>query len=328
MIYTILTNPTLTGGAAVGDLVQPLTGVDLVAFVLTLTAGSIFLMWLGELITENGIGNGASLIITFGIIAAVPRFLTTDLSNLASDWQNFLAGNFNFLFSNDFIAFYIIIAIIIAMTVVIVYFNEATRRIPIMYARRFRGSGGSDAENYLPIKLNPAGVIPVIFAQALVTFPQIISSFILSVRDSGRLYDFANELNQSAFLQFDTIEYILTFFVLTVGFTFFYTYVIVKPEELAKNLQKSGAFIPGIRPGNSTINYLNAVTARLTLWGSLFLATISVIPIAFSIFQGQESTSVLSIIGGTSLLITVSVFMNVYRKANSLKSVVSYEQYT
>lgn len=325
MIYTILTNPSITGSAGVTNLIEPLKGIHLVAFVLTLTAGSLFLMWIGELITENGIGNGASVIISFGIISSIPSLILADITGLRADWDNFIAGNFNFLLSDNFLLFYGVILMVIAMIVVIVSINEASKRVPIMYARRVRDGGA--AENHLPLKLNQAGVIPVIFSQALLTFPQIISSFILSVRDSGRLYDIAVDISQSPFTQINNYEYVITYFVLTIAFAYFYTYVIVKPEELAKNLQKSGAFVPGIRPGNDTIRYLTGVTTRLTLFGGLFLAIIAVLPITISIIEGSNNLNVLSGIGGTSLLIIVGVFMDAYRQTASLKSVVSYEKY-
>lgn len=327
MIYTILTNPSITGGAGVSNIIEPLKGIDLVVFVLTLTAGSIFLMWLGELITENGIGNGASVIIALGIISTIPSLVLADISGLRSDWDNFLAGNFDFLFSDNFLLFYGVILMVIIMIAVIVFVSESAKKVPIMYARRVRDGGA--AENYLPLRINQAGVIPVIFAQALLTFPQIISSFIITVSkdESGKLYDFAQDLAQSPFTRFNTYEYIVTYFVLTLAFAYFYTYVIVKPEELAKNLQKSGAFIPGIRPGNDTIRYLNSVTAKLTLFGGLFLAVVAVLPIVVSVIEGSNNLNVLSGIGGTSLLIVVGVFMDAYRQAASLKSVVSYEKY-
>lgn len=325
MIYTILTNPSIAG-SGVSDIIEPLSGINLAAFVITLTAGAIFLMWIGELITEHGIGNGASLIIAFGIISSLPSLILSDITGLRADWDNFLAGNFDFLFSDNFTLFYIVMAMVVVMVVIIVFMNEATKNIPIMYARRVREAAG--AENYLPIKLNQAGVMPVIFAQALITFPQILSSIIISITDEGKFYDFAVKISQSKITQFQSVEYVVSYALLTIIFAYFYTYVVIKPEEIAKNLQKSGAFIPGIRPGNSTIQYLNQVTLRLTFFGGIFLAVIAVTPTTISLIEGSNNLAVLSGIGGTSLLIIVGVFMDVYRQMNSLKSFVSYEKYT
>ncbi|MFW5702481.1 MAG: preprotein translocase subunit SecY [Candidatus Dojkabacteria bacterium] len=326
MIYTILTNPEITGGA-VGNVIQPLTGIELVTFVITLTTGSIILMWLGELITEHGLGNGASLIITFGILATLPSLITSDITGLNADFEQVRAGNLDFLTSNSFLLFYVILAIVVGMTFIIVYGNEAMKKIPILHARRYRGDASSGVENFLPIRLNPAGVIPVIFAQAMLTFPQIISSFILSIREAGRLYDFALDLQNSPIFLFNTWEYVVLFGLMTFGFTYFYTFVIVKPEEIAKNLQKSGAYIPGVRPGTATIDYLNQTTIRLTLFGGTFLAGISVVPIIVSIIEGSGTLTILSGIGGTSLLIIVSVFMDSYRKAQALSSFESYDEF-
>jgi len=326
MIYSILINPSFVGGVAgANNLLKPLHGGPLVALILTLAAGSILLMWIGELITENGIGNGASVIIAFGIISSLPRLILGEINGLNSDWQSVLSGNYRALFSNSFLLFYLVIFIIIVMIFLIIYVSEAVRKIAVMYAKRVRV--GNSAESYLPIKLNQAGVMPVIFAQALLTFPQIISSFVLSIKSAGRLHDWATLVSNWEILKITSISHVIAFILLIIAFTYFYTYVVVKPEELAKNLQKSGAFIPGVRPGNGTVSYLNSVTLKLTMFGAVFLAIIAIIPSLLNIFEGSQRFTILSGIGGTSLLIVVGVFMDSYRKMQSLKSVQSYESF-
>ncbi len=323
MIYSILTNPDLAGSGA--NVLDSLSGVNLLAFLFSLTAGSLVLMWIGELISEHGIGNGASIIIAVGIIANIPSLVIGEIQGLEADWNMVLQGNIQSLFSNNFILFYLVIFAMIAMVVAVVFVTEAVRKIPVKYAKRFRQ--GNVAKNFLPLKLNQAGVMPVIFAQALLTFPQIVSSFIISIRDAGRLYDFASSILNSPFAQATSPQYIISFVVLIVGFTFFYTFVVIKPEQIANNLQKSGAFIPGIRPGKSTIDFLNYTTLKLTLFGAAFLAIIAIVPSLLTMIENTQSLTIFSGIGGTSLLIVVGVFMDAYRKMQSLESVQNYEMF-
>lgn len=324
MIYYILTNPQLTGGLASG-VVGQLSEIELVAFIVSLTVGSIMLMWIGELITQYGLGNGASLIIAFGIIASIPSLVISEISGLATDWVAFLNGNLQSLTSQNFLLLYGVIVAVILMVLFTVFVNEALRKVEIRYARRFGSQ--SDVNNFLPLKLNQAGVMPVIFAQALITFPQIIGNFIVSVRDSGRLYDFAQSVANSNFFDFTSPEYLLVYSILIVGFSFFYTFVIVKPEELVENLQKSGAFIPGIRPGKTTLRYIIGIIIKLTIFGSAFLVIISITPNIVSLMSGTNQLTVLSGIGGTSILIIVGVFMDMYRKGRSLNSVENYDSF-
>ncbi len=325
VIYSIFTNPGATGNSTLTSVLDNVQGFDLLVFITTMTAGSIILMWLGELITEYGIGNGASVIIAFGIMSTIPGLIISQISGLGTDWTSFLGGDVRSLLSNNFILFYIVIGLIILMTVIIIIVSEAVRKLQVVYAKRYRGS--MSADSHLPLRLNQAGVMPVIFAQALLTFPLIVSSFILSVRQSGRLYDIAIGLQNSQILRLNTVEHVLALVVGVVVFTYFYTYVVVKPGEIAKNLQKSGAFLPGIRPGTETIKKISIVTARLTFFGGIFLAIIAVIPSILSLFEPTQQLTILSGIGGTSLLIVVSVFMDSYRKMLALKSIQNYEIY-
>jgi len=324
MIYTILSNPQVSG-FGVDSLITGATNLEIAAFIFALTGGSVFLMWLSELITENGVGNGASLIIAMGIISSIPGLVLTEITGLATDWQNFLGGEIRYLFSDSFVLFYVVLALVMALIFLIVYVTEAVRRVKIVYARRVRDE--ESADNHLPLKLNQAGVMPVIFAQSLLAFPQIIVSFILSSRTSGRLYDFATSLSVSPLFDFVSIQYILLFVTMIVAFTYFYTFVVVKPEELAKNLQKSGAFVPGIRPGNSTIKYINRLTLKLTLFGAAFLALISVVPNIVNLFGPERQLTILSGVSGVGLLIVVGVFMEVRRKLKSMESIQDYEKF-
>ncbi len=323
MIYYILTNPQFGGQEQVEALLSELNGIKLAAFILSLTAGSIFLMWIGELISQYGIGNGASILIAIGIIANIPSLVLGQIEGLSADWASFLNGNINALTSNNFQLLLLVVVFIVLMVIFIVIMSEAVRKIPVKYARRYRSN--TDAKNHLPIRLNQAGVMPVIFAQALLTFPQIISQFILSVDASESLENFANSITNSSLLKTDTAEHWIVLSLLIIAFTFFYTFVVVKPEEVAKNLQKSGAFIPGIRPGNSTIKYINRMTMKLTFFGALFLAIIAILPNLVRLLQNSDQLTIFSVIGGTSLLIVVGVFMDAYRKTKSLQSVQNYE---
>ena len=181
--------------------------------------------------------------------------------------------------------------------------------------------------SFLPIKLNQAGVIPVIFASSLLSFPQIISSFVTGQFDSGFGYDIANKINGSFLSDFGSTGYLVTYFLLIIAFSYFYTFVVMKPDEVADNLKKSSGFIPGIRPGESTAKYIATILIKLTFVGSLFLATIALIPNLFRIAFQEENLLVLSGIGGTSILIIVGVIIDTYRQIGSYTITSSYEKY-
>jgi preprotein translocase subunit SecY len=283
-------------------IVTTLAPFDFFVNLMVITAGSIFLMWIGELISEFGIGNGVSLIIFGGIVAALP----TTIGQL--------------LFSFDvsqiplYIAFLLISALIIGGVVVV---TEAERPIPVTYAKRVRGMkvyGG--ISTYLPLRINQAGVIPIIFALSILLIPQLIFSFLASV-DSGIIAAIANAI--LAALQ-NSVFYAVLYFILVFLFTYFYTAVTFDPESIATNLQKSGAFIPGIRPGPSTSEYLAKVITRVTFAGALFLGFIAVLPL---IVQGATGIASLAI-GGTALLIAVSVVLDLVRKIDAQISMREY----
>lgn len=272
-----------------------LTSFQLVTTIVTIVAGSILLMWIGELITEFGIGNGLSLIIFAGIVAGLPSALGQVI--FAYDASQIPA----------LIAF-VFIAIITIFGVVII--TEAERPIPVTYAKQVRGNrtyGGTST--YLPLRVNQAGVIPIIFALSILLVPQMFTNFLGSIGISWvqTLVGWVNAFSQNLW------AYGIAYFVLVFLFTFFYTAVTFEPDSVAKNLQKSGAFIPGVRPGDSTSTYVGDVLTRITFIGALFLGLIAVLPI---IVQGVSGITSLTI-GGTALLIAVSVIIDMIKRVDA-----------
>lgn len=279
-----------------------LSTTDFVINIIVITAGSALLMWIGELITEFGIGNGTSLIIFAGIIASAP----TSVGRL--------------LFSYDASQLPLYIGLAVAAGVVIysvVFITEAERPIPVTYAKRVRGNkmfGG--ISTYLPLRLNQAGVIPIIFALSLLLFPQLILNFIKGA-STGIISNVASVLLE--WLANNWI-YGIMYFLFVFVFTYFYTAVTFDPKMISENLQKSGAFIPGVRPGQSTAEYLGKVTTRITLVGALFLGVIAVLPLVIKAVTGITSIA----IGGTALLIVVSVVIDLVKRIDAQISMREY----
>lgn len=271
--------------------------------MVIITAGSIALMWIGELISEFHLGNGTSLIIFAGIVSGLPSKLSLAL----------------FSFDASMLQSYLIFALISVFVIAgVVYINEGERKIPISYARRVRGNklyGG--VSSYLPLKVNQAGVIPIIFAISILLFPQFIAQFVslFSPDLSLKLNDWVVYLFNNGWI------YGISYFILVVLFTYFYTAVTFDPSEISKNLQKSGGFIPGLRPGEQTSSYLSKITSRTTLFGALFLGLIAVLP---NIIQGLTGIALFSL-GGTSILIVVSVALEIMRQVDSQLSIRQYE---
>jgi len=293
-----------------GGVLTEVTISQLLTILITGTAGTILLMWLGELISESGIGNGISLIITIGILARVP----TSIRNVI----NLVLGG-GIFDSKQFISIITFLAIALAMVVFIVLINEAIRKIPISYARRLR-AGLAPVNTYLPIKIAAAGVIPIIFAVSVIVFPSIIASFFARARS-----DFiANAA--SVFLdlyQPNGVIYSVSYFVLVIAFTYFYTAIIFRPQEIAENLNKQGGFIPGVRPGSETAHYLKGVISRLTLPGSLFLGLIATAPFLIQLITGTQSL----VVGGTGVLIVVSVAIETYLAIRAHLLTRTYDAY-
>lgn len=276
--------------------------VAFIANIGLITAGSILLMWLGELVTEFGIGNGISLIILAGILASVPSSISQAI--FASTVANIPA----------YLAFF---ALSIAMTYAVVVVSDAERSIPIAYARAVRGSALSQgAATYLPIRLLQAGVIPIIFALSLLLLPQMALSALSALKVS-----FAASASAwyTAFLS-NSWEYGVVYFSLVVLFTYFYTSVTFEPHRVAENLQKTGAFIPGVRPGRETEEYIANIMHRVTFPGAVFLGLLAVAP---SIVQGITGVTTL-VLGGTALLIGVQVALDLAQKIDAQVSLREY----
>jgi preprotein translocase subunit SecY len=276
------------------QVINQVQGIELVKIMIIVTAGTIFLMWLGELITEKGIGNGTSLIIFAGILASIPNAIR----QTAATWDP------SQLFS--YLLFFAVAIIVIAG---VVFVTEGQRNIPVTYARRISGRGMVSSSSYLPLRVNQAGVIPIIFAMSILLFPNMIANVIGTV-GSEKVKDIA--LSVSGFLQNQWV-YGIMYFLLVVAFTYFYTTVTFEPTKVGENLQKQGGYIPGVRPGRSTAEYLTRILNRVTLAGALFLGTIAVLPY---IVQGLTHIQAMSI-GGTSLLIAVSVALDSMKQVDS-----------
>jgi preprotein translocase subunit SecY len=311
----------------------------IIFMVLILTAGSMFLMWLSEVITENGIGNGSSIIISTGILASLPSLITQDFSQLdfAGTIEGLLNGEFSVLSNSVLVALLGVIIGFIALIVFIVFVNESVRKIKIHYARRSAATPVAQ-DSHLPIKLTITGVLPIIFASSLVSVPQLIVPFLKQAFEAGSTgYQFITDLEQS-FLFAATdgvvndkdITYGLVFFLLIVAFGVFYAFIALKPEDTAENLQKSSAFIPGVRPGQSTKKYISRVLLRIGFAGAIFLGLIALIPlIARNVVEYSTGANLLILtgVGGTSILIIVSVVLDTVRQFNSLRVSRSYERY-
>jgi preprotein translocase subunit SecY len=283
-------------------IVSGLTPFGLLTNILVIAAGSIFLMWIGELISEFGVGNGVSLIIFAGIVARIPRALSQ------------LAFTFDVSQVPAYIGFAIAALVIMGG---VVFITEAERPIPVTYARRVRGMkvmGG--VSTYLPLRVNQAGVIPIVFALSILLFPQMIATF-LSRSTIVWLATGAQHVVDSLANQW---VYGSCYFLLVVVFTYFYTAITFEPHQIAKNLQKNGAFIPGVRPGTTTSDYLGNIITRITLVGALFLGCLAVLPI---ILQGVTGITTVTI-GGTALLIVVSVVLDVVKKVDAQTSIREY----
>ncbi len=286
------------------EILGEVTSFEMFSMLLTITAGTVFLMWIGELITEKKIGNGISLLIFAGIVAKLPQALQ----------QVYLNYNSGQLFT--LVAF---LAIAIFTIWGVVKITEAQRNIPIQHARQVRGNktyGGNST--HLPLRVNMAGVIPIIFAISFITFPKMLASFFLGsstpwlVKAATWVIEMTN--NQ--------LIYGVFYFVLVFAFTFFYTEVVFHPDRIAENLQRQGAFIPGIRPGSHTRDYLAYTTYRIIFVGALFLSTIAVLPLLLNYFGKMPGMA----IGGTSLLILVSVIIETVKQIESQLTMREYEK--
>ena len=277
--------------------------------VIVIAAGSILLTWIGELVSEFGIGNGVSLIIFAGIVARLPM-------DFVQNYQKLLGSNMANL------PFYILVLIIaIAATAGVIYVTEAERSVPITYAKQVRGNkvyGGSST--YLPLRLNQSGVIPIIFALSILLFPQIIFGALAKWATHPLIADWSHTL--LLWLTPPSWTYGILYFLMVVLFTYFYTAVTFDPVMISENLQRSGAFIPGVRPGEHTRDHLAAIVTRITLVGAVFLGAVAVLPLIIQAFSPDTTQSFA--VGGTALLIVVSVVIDLLKKLDAQVSMREY----
>jgi preprotein translocase subunit SecY len=277
---------------------------NLITTIIIITAGTVFIMWLGELISEKGIGNGISILIFAGIVAGFPSVISQTLVS----WDPSKIP--------VYIAF-IVVAVLVITGVVII--TEGRRNIPVSYAKRVRGNkmyGG--VSTYLPLNINPAGVIPIIFALSIMLFPGMIGNFFAN--SSHHLVSVVATFLKN-FSQTTSLSYGIIYFIMVILFTFFYTAVTFDPKSISENLQKMGGFIPGIRPGKATADYLNFILNRVLLVGAVFLGIIAVMPYVMQSLTGLQNLS----IGGTSILIVVSVVLETVRQIESHLVMRDYE---
>lgn len=286
------------------NVIPALSSIDILSLIITMSAGTIFAVWLGELITEYGFKQGVSILIFIGIIARLP----ITISQSASIFQ-----------SQDILKMMVFFVAVILVIGLVVFVSEATRNIPILYAKR-KTQAGLGMSSYLPLRLNQAGVIPIIFAVSLVLMPSMVSQFLSGVSNE-KIAGIARAVSTG--FSSETVIYNVVYFFLVFGFTYFYTAVVFNPEKIAENLQKSGGFISGIRPGKETEKYLSHVLSRITVVGGAFLGSIAVLP---SVFQNAIGSSSVAI-GGTSVLIVVSVVLEIIREVEGELVMERYDRF-
>ena len=274
------------------------TALEYIRIAIILTAGTAFLLWLGDRITQKGIGNGISLLIMSGILMTIPQMFVDTFNALVLDSSNLFIG---------IISFIVFVLVYIAIIVAVVFVQESERRIPIQYSNQTSSSYGAK-QNYIPFKLNSANVMPVIFASVIFTVPTFIASL---MNTENAFVTFVTK-----YVNYTTPTGFAAYIILIFAFSFFYTFIQVNPEELSKNLSRQGGYIPGIRPGKETAKYIKTVLGRITLIGALFISIIAGIPIIVSSFMSTNLPSSVSI-GGTSILIIVGVALETMRQLES-----------
>jgi len=290
--------------SSASPILTDLNSWRLFVIMTTITAGTVFLMWIGELISEKKVGNGISLLIFAGIVSALPGLVRNAIINYTP---------------SDFYTFVMFGLIAIATVVGVVFINEGQRNIPVNYAKQVRGNrmyGGSTS--HLPLRVNMAGVIPIIFAISLVLFPPMVAQFFVGAKSLW----LARLANGTTALFQNQLFYGVIYFLLVFGFTYFYTAVIFHPQKMAENLQKQGGFIPGIRPGKETENYLQKTMSRINLTGASFLGLIAILPLLLQAAMGTQSLA----IGGTSLLIVVAVAIEISKQIDAQLTMHAYDK--
>jgi preprotein translocase subunit SecY len=279
-----------------------LGGFSLLAALLSMMAGTMFLMWLGELISEKGVGNGISVIILAGIISGLPTVVQQIIATYTS------AELFN-------VIMYVALTLVTVVAVVVI--NEGQRNVPVQYARGVRGGTSQKVQSHLPLRVNMGGMIPIIFAISIIVFPPLLAQFFADAR---------SEIVQKAanwviVIFADNLFYGVVFFLLVFSFTFFYAAIIFRPDQVAENLQKQGGFIPGVRPGEQTQSYLEWLRNRILLGGALFLSIIAVLPLFVQAATGSPNLAV----GGASILIVVAVLIDMVKQIEAQVAMRNYE---
>lgn len=296
-------------GGSQSLLVKDAGVFDLVVMVVVMTSGAVLVMWMGELITDRGVGNGMSLLIFSGIAAGMP------------------AQGANILRSTTGVVFATVIVAVLILIIGVIFIEQGQRRIPVQYAKRMVGRrqyGGSST--YLPLKVNQAGVIPVIFASSLIYVPVLITQIVQSGQSNPNMDNWWQRNVIQYLLAPSSWQYILLFFLMIIFFSFFYTSVQYDPHEQAENMKKYGGFIPGFRPGRPTAEYLSYVLIRLLTVGSLYLALIAVLPnVALDMGLGDANSGTGGMFGGTALLILVSVALTTVKQVESQMMQRNYE---
>ena len=314
VVLALIESTAMAVGFGRQGLLKEYNFVHAAIVVLTLTAGSAFLMWIGERITEKGVGNGISIVLVINILSRVPSDMTT-LFNQFVKGKSLASGG---------LAVLIILAIIVAMVVFVILLQDGERRIAVQYSQKIAGRktfGGQST--HIPLKVNTAGVIPIIFASSLMQFPIVIASFLGKGNGSGIGSEILRGMNQGNWLNPDQIKYswgLIVYIVLTVFFAYFYTSITFNPLEIANNMKKSGGFIPGIRPGKPTVEYLTKRLNYIIFIGACGLVVVQVVPIFFNGWFGANVS-----FGGTSLIIIASVIVETLKQIESQMLVRNYK---
>lgn len=279
-------------------LVKDATAIDYLRITVILTAGTAFLLWLGDQITQKGLGNGISLLIMAGILSTIPKTFVDTFKALILDNSSLFLGILEFI---------LFIAVYIAIIIAVVFIENSERRIPIQYSNQTNSSYGAK-QNYIPFKLNSANVMPVIFASVIFTVPTFIANL---MENENGFVTFVKK-----YVTYTTPTGFIVYLVLIFAFSFLYTFIQVNPEELSKNLSRQGGYIPGVRPGKETISYIKTVLSRITLIGAIFICVIAGLPIVVSSFMSTNLPTSVSV-GGTSILIIVGVALETMRQLES-----------
>ena len=303
----------LLNKSAGGELIPNIASLNVILpIMIIVSAGTLFLMWLGELMTERGVGNGISMLIFGSIVSGIPPVLGQTLGIARFD-------------QTKIIPFVILIAVTIALTIFVVLVTEGARQIPVTYAGH---AGTRGSQSMLPIRINQAGMIPIIFSVSLVTFPTIIAQF-MQGSENETIQVISNFILANLNGASPGILYVLFYVGFIMAFTYFYVSITFNPEKVAENIQKRGGFIPGIRPGRETSKYLAGISSYLNLWGGLFLSFVAVSPIILKMFFASQSFgSVPLLISGAGLIIVVGVVLELIRQINAQLIMHDYDKFS